>query len=139
MLIALALAASATVPAAQCQQIPIGPMIETYAGMIKRQDSAAIAHLFGTDGFIDNPGQAPIRGETAILRFLSAFKGAVVKSEAMTIGDVAADGADWHVTGHFTQTGTTPAGKDYNAGGSFDSTWTCTRDGWRVKRMATGK
>lgn len=133
----LALAAVASSP--QCDAVPIAEMINSYAGMIRRQDSAAIAHLFGSDGFIDNPGAAPVRGEAAIFKFLSSFKGAVVKSESMTVDDVAADSADWRVTGRFAQTGTTPAGKDYDVGGSFDSTWTCTGDGWRVKRMATGK
>jgi hypothetical protein len=88
---------------------------------------------------VDNPGAAPIRGEAAIGAFLSSFKGAVVKSESMTIADVARANEDWRVTGRFHQTGTTPQGKDYDAAGSFDSTWTCTAGGWRLKRMATGK
>jgi ketosteroid isomerase-like protein len=133
----LALAAASSTP--QCDGMPIGRMVATYAEKIREQDSASIAHLFGTDGFIDNPGAAPIRGEAAIFKFLSSFKGAVVKSEKMAVGDIAPDGVDWHVTGRFAQTGTTPAGKDYDVAGSFDSTWTCTSDGWRVKRMATGK
>jgi ketosteroid isomerase-like protein len=137
MMVILALAAASSTP--QCDRVPIGRMVATYADMIRRQDGASIAHLFGSDGFIDNPGAAPIRGEAAIFRFLSSFKGATVKSETMTIGNVTPDGAGWHVAGRFAQTGTTPAGKDYDVTGTFDSTWACTSDGWRVKRMATGK
>jgi ketosteroid isomerase-like protein len=137
MLVSLLLAVSTAAP--ECNHIPIGRMIDQYAALIKNQDSASIAHLFGESGMVDNPGAAPIRGEAAIGAFLSSFKGAVVKSESMTIADVARANEDWRVTGRFHQTGTTPQGKDYDAAGSFDSTWTCTAGGWRLKRMATGK
>jgi len=138
MLVALAITASAAASPAQCREIPIGEMVETYAGLIQHQDSGAIAHLFGTNGYIANPGQEPVRGEVAILKLLSSFKSAVVKSETMTIASVDRVNANWRVTGHFQQAGTTPQGKDYDVGGSFDSIWTCTADGWRIGRMATG-
>jgi hypothetical protein len=40
----------------------MGQMVEAYASLIKHQDSGAIAHLFGPDGYIDNPGEKPVRG-----------------------------------------------------------------------------
>lgn len=138
MVIMLALTAVAPIP--ECQATPLPRMIDQYAAMIRRQDSAAIAHLFGPDGAIENPGAQPIKGEAAILAMLSGFKGAVVKSETLAVENIlAADGGDWRVTGKFHQTGATPAGKDYDVGGTFDSTWSCTADGWRARRMATGK
>lgn len=137
MLIAIALAGAAPPP--QCRGLTMPRMIERYAGLIRHQQSGPIARLFGADGEIDNPGAAPIRGEAAIARLLGSFKGAVVKSETMTIGAIAAEGRDWRVQGHFHQAGRTPEGKDYDVSGSFDSTWTCTPEGWRVHRMATGK
>jgi ketosteroid isomerase-like protein len=135
LLIALAVAANPS----QCAGVPIRQMVDQYAALIRRQDSAGIAHLFGADGEVDNPGAAPIVGETAIRTLLSSFKGAVVKYEALTVADVAADGDAWRVTGRFHQTGTTPDAKAYDVAGSFDSVWTCSADGWRVRRMATGK
>ena len=137
MVFVLALTAVAAIP--ECQATPLPRMIDQYTAMIRRQDSAAIAHLFGAEGVIDNPGAAPIRGEAAILKLLSSFKGAVVKSETLSVDNILAGDGDWRVTGRFHQTGTTPAGKDYDVGGSFDSIWTCTVEGWRVRRMATGK
>jgi ketosteroid isomerase-like protein len=137
MIVAFAIAAAAAAP--QCGGVPLDGMIDHYASLVQHQDSASIAHLFGTDGVIDNPGMKLIRGEPAILAFLSSFKGGVVKSEAMTVADVERDGSDWRVTGRFHQTGRTPDGKDYDVSGSFDSTWDCGADGWRVRRMATGK
>ena len=134
MLFALAAAA-----AAECNGVPLARSIDDYAELIRRQDSAAIARQFGADGEIDNPGAAPIKGEAAIRTFLASFKGAVVKSEAMTIRDISLADKDWHVVGSFHQTGRTPEGKDYDVSGSFDSTWTCTDAGWRVRHMATGK
>jgi ketosteroid isomerase-like protein len=138
MMLLIALAVAANPP--QCAGVPIRQMVDQYAALILRQDGAGIAHLFGADGEIDNPGAAPIVGETAIRTLLSSFKGAVVKSEALTVADVAAaDGDAWRVTGRFHQTGTTPDAKAYDVAGSFDSVWTCSADGWRVRRMATGK
>lgn len=137
MMMLLAMAAASANP--QCHGMPIAGMVQDYAGLIHKQDSPAIAHLFGKDGIIDNPGANPIRGEAAILAMLSSFKGAVVKTEDLTIADVNADSKDWRVTGRFHQAGLTPAGKDYDVGGSFDSTWTCSAEGWRIRRMATGK
>jgi hypothetical protein len=67
---------------------------------------------------------------------LSSFKGAVVESETMTIANVQRMDSKWRVTGHFHQAGTTPQGKKYYVQGSFDSTWTCTAQGWRIGRMA---
>jgi len=136
MLTMLAAAAAAT---PMCGQVPLPKMIDSYAAMILHQDNAGIARLFGADGVIENPGAAPIRGEAAIARMLSSFKGVAVKSETLTVGDVVADAEGWRVTGKFHQTGRTPDGKDYDVGGSFDSSWTCGPDGWRVRRMATGK
>ncbi len=137
-MIAILLAAAAVTPP-QCLRVPLNRMIADYARLIRKQDSAAIAHLFGTDGEIDNPGAKPIRGETAVKTLLSGFKGAVVFSEAMSIGTIDRAGKAWRVTGHFHQTGRTPEAKDYDVSGSFDSDWTCSPAGWRVRRMATGK
>lgn len=55
------------------------------------------------------------------------------------VGNILAGAGDWRVTGQFHQVGRTPEGKDYDVGGSFDSVWTCTAEGSRVRRMATGK
>jgi len=137
MIVLLALTASAAAP--ECHGVPVQGMVDRYAALIRKQDSASIAHLFGEDGTVDNPGAPPLRGEKAIRTFLSSFHGAVVKSEAMTVSGVRADGPGWRLEGRFHQTGRTPEGKDYDVAGSFDSTWTCTAQGWRVKRMATGK
>jgi ketosteroid isomerase-like protein len=136
MMIIFAAAAAAN---PQCKGVPITSAVANYATLIRKQDSPSIAHLFGKDGVIDNPGAAPIRGETAILTMLSSFKGAVVKSEDLTIADLEAQADNWRVTGRFHQSGLTPAGKDYDVTGSFDSTWACAPEGWRVRRMATGK
>jgi ketosteroid isomerase-like protein len=134
-----ALVVAAAVDAPQCSSVPLKEMIANYAELIHKQDSAAIAHLFGTDGEIDNPGAKPIRGETAVKALLSGFKGAVVTSETMTVDKIDGAGKAWHVTGRFHQTGRTPEAKDYDVSGSFDSNWTCGPDGWRIERMATGK
>lgn len=136
-MMAIIMFAAATV--AECKHVPIERMVERYASMVRHQQGASIAKLFGADGEIDNPGTEPIRGETAIRKLLDSFKGAVVNSEVLTIADVDRDEDDWRVKGHFHQTGRTPAGKDYDVNGSFDSTWMCGADGWRVRRMATGK
>lgn len=137
MMVMLALAAASASP--QCGSVPISQMVDSYAALIRAQDSAAIAHLFRDDGIIDNPGAAPIRGESAIRAFLSGFKGAVVNSETMAVANVQAGAGDWRVTGRFHQTGVTPEGKNYDVTGSFDSAWACDSSGWRLKRMATGK
>ena len=131
--------AAAAVSSAQCSGVPLERMIGNYAELIHKQDSAAIAHLFGTDGEIDNPGAKPIRGEAAVRALLSGFKGAVVSSESMTVEQIGRDEKAWRVTGRFHQTGRTPEAKDYDVSGSFDSDWTCSSHGWRVRRMATGK
>lgn len=137
-MIAIFLAAAAA-NAPQCTGVPLKRMIVDYAELIRKQDSAAIAHLFGSDGEIDNPGAEPIRGETAVHALLSGFTGAVVSSESMTVGKIGRDGKVWRVTGRYHQTGRTPDAKDYDVSGSFDSDWTCSPHGWRVRRMATGK
>ena len=136
-MILMIVAAASQAP--QCGQEPLPAAIEAYGKLIQRQDSAAIAHLFGSDGVVDNPGAAPIRGEAASGKFLGSFKGAVVKSEALDVAGMKGAGADWLVTGRFHQTGLTPEGKDYDVAGSFDSTWSCSADGWRIRRMSTGK
>lgn len=123
----------------QCGAVPLPAMVEHYSTLILHQDSGQIAKLFGEDGEIDNPGAAPIRGEKAIAAMLGSFKGAVVNSEAMTVAEVAADGGGWRVNGRFHQTGRAPGGRDYDVTGSFDSTWVCARDGWQIRRMATGR
>jgi ketosteroid isomerase-like protein len=138
ILIALAAAGAATTTP-QCNAVPIIRMIADYAMLQQHQDGAAIAHLFGSDGVVENPGAAPIRGEAAIKALLAGFKGFVVTANSLTIDDVAADTGGWRVIGRFHQTGRTPEPKDYDVSGSFDSSWACSADGWRVRRMATGK
>jgi ketosteroid isomerase-like protein len=135
MVFLIALAAAA----AQCHGVPLAHMIADYAELQQQQKTDSIAHLFGSDGVIDNPGSAPIRGEAAIRAMLGGFKGYVVTSNSLTLDTVAADGSGWRATGHFHQTGRTPEPKDYDVSGSFDSVWDCSPDGWRVRRMATGK
>lgn len=135
----IAVLVAAAVDAPQCSSVPLKQMIANYAELIHKQDSDAIAHLFGTDGEIDNPGASPIRGETAVKVLLSGFKGAVVTSETMTVEKIEAVGNAWHATGRFHQAGRTADAKDYDVSGRFDSDWTCGPDGWRVRRMATGK
>jgi ketosteroid isomerase-like protein len=131
--------AAASVSGPQCSGVPLKQMIADYAELTRKQDAPAIAHLFGTDGIVDNPGAKPIRGETAIDALLSGFKGFVVTSETMTVEEMNQHARAWHVTGRFHQTGRTPKAKDYDVSGSFDSSWACGRDGWQVQRMATGK
>jgi ketosteroid isomerase-like protein len=114
-------------------------MIADYAEFTRKQDAGAIAHLFGSDGVVDNPGAKPIRGETAIRALLSGFKGFVVTSETMTVEKIERDDNAWRVIGRFHQTGRTPEPKGYDVSGSFDSNWTCGSQGWRVQRMAAGK
>ena len=137
-MIVIILAAAAAGPP-QCSGVSLNHMIADYAELTRRQDSAAIAHLFGSDGVVDNAGAKPIRGETAIRALLSGFKGFVVNSETMTVETIDVDGKAWRVTGRFHQTGRTPEPKDYDVSGTFDSNWTCSPHGWRLQRMATGK
>lgn len=137
MILILLAANSHTAP--QCLGIPLKTMIADYAELIHEQDSASIARLFGKDGEIDNPGAKPIVGESAVKAMLSGFKGAVVSSEAMTVEKIDRVGKRWQVTGRFHQTGRTPDAKDYNVAGSFDSDWSCSTGGWRIRRMATGR
>ena len=83
-MIAIVLAA-ASVSGPQCSGVPLKQMIADYAELTRKQDAPAIAHLFGTDGVVDNPGAKPIRGETAIDALLSGFEDFVVTSETMTV------------------------------------------------------
>ena len=135
----LLMLAAASMPAPECRGAPISAMIARYADLQQRQEVDEIAHLFGIDGVVENPGAAPIKGEKAVKALLTGFKGFVVTSDTLTIGDVTAVGNNWRVAGHFHQTGRTPEPKDYDVSGRFDSLWNCSADGWRVRRMATGK
>ena len=131
----LAMAAATAV----CGDIPIRRMISNYSRLVAAQDSPAIAHLFGTEGEIVNPGAPPIKGEAAVAKLLESFKGYKVTSERMTVAAVTRSGSDWRVTGHFSQHGRDPKGKPFFAHGSFDGNWKCTGSGWRIQRMQTGK
>jgi ketosteroid isomerase-like protein len=134
----LILAAAGVVAAPECRHVPMTQMIARYGELQKVQDVDAIARLFGKDGEVVNPGSAPVRGAAAVRAFLGGFKGFTVLTNDLTVSNIDKAGADWHVAGRFHQTGSTPDGKSYDVTGTFDSSWVCTGDGWRVRRMATG-
>jgi ketosteroid isomerase-like protein len=133
------LAAAAVLAAPECRHVPMTRMIVRYGELQKAQDVDAIARLFGSDGEVVNPEAAPVRGAAAIRAFLGGFKGFTVLTNDLTVSNFDRAGADWRVTGRFHQTGSTPDGKSYDVTGTFVSSWLCTGDGWRVRRMATGK
>jgi ketosteroid isomerase-like protein len=135
----LILAAAAGLAAPECRHVPIAQMIARYGELQKAQDVDSIARLFGRDGEVVNPGAAPVQGAAAVRAFLGGFKGFKVLTNDLTVSNFDKAGGDWHVTGRFHQTGSTPDGKSYDVSGTFDSDWVCTGGGWRVRRMATGK
>ena len=122
-----------------CAGVPLEGMVARYADLQRKQDVPAIAHLFGSDGEVVNSGAPTIRGEVAVLAFLSGFKGFGVSANRLDVDKVVASGDAWRVLGRFSQQGHTPDGKSYNAHGSFDSIWVCGASGWGVRRMETGK
>jgi len=124
--------------------VPATPELEVraalarYVDLARHMDHAGVAAMFAPDGEIVNPGQATVRGPTAVEAFLRGFDAYRVTFYLMAAERTVVDGDRARQSGRFRQIVTTPDGTQVRPSGTFSIDWVRTAPGtWRIQRAAT--
>jgi len=112
---------------------------QRYAKLVAAMDERGIASMFASDGEVDVPGRAPVRGPAEIEHFLAGFRNFHVLSEEMTTESVTVSGPAAQSSGTYRQRVRLPQGNVVEVHGTYIASWRRAPAGtnWLLEKIST--
>jgi SnoaL-like domain len=108
-----------------------------YNRYVAHQWGDSIASMFASEGELEVPGRASLRGRTAIREFLSMFTNVRVDSSAMWADSIVRSDSGFVLWGGYFQRATLAGRPPVTARGGVRAAWQRGAGRWELRRMET--